>query len=103
MKSIKADEFFKLVAANSGIHDVSIARDVFYGMVRTMSRELKSKHVIKLPDWGEFRLKIHKSRNFVSVNGERGVLPPKPVLKFVADHKVKKYFHAFIDGGTVIE
>ena len=103
MKSIKADEFFKLVAANSGLHDVSIAKDVYYGMVRTMSRELRGKHSIKLPDWGEFKLKIHKARNFVSVNGERGILPATPVLKFVADHKVKKYFHAFTDEGTVIK
>lgn len=102
MKSIKSDEFFKQLAINSGISDLRVVRDIYYGLVRTMSRELKSKHVIKLPDWGEFNLKIHKSRRFVSVRGEVGILPPKPTIKFSPDRNVKEHFYMLADGGTML-
>lgn len=99
MKSIKPDEFFKQISINSGISDLGAIRDIYYGLVRTMSRELKSKHVIRLPDWGEFNLKIHKSRKFVSVRGEVGILPPKPTVKFSPDRNVKEHFYMLGDGG----
>ena len=102
MKSINQEEFFKRVAVNSGISDLRTIRDIYYGMVRTMSQEIKSKHSIVLPDWGEFNLKIHKSRRFVSVTGESGILPPKPTVKFSPDYKVKKYFYELGNEGTVI-
>lgn len=97
MKALKPDEFFKRIAINSGISDLRTIKDIYYGMVRTMSQELKSKHIVDLPDWGEFELKIHKSRKFVSVTGIPGVLPPKPTVKFAPDHKVKKYFYSLGD------
>lgn len=97
MKSINQDEFFKRIAVNSGISDLRTIKDIYYGMVRTMSQELKSKQIIDLPDWGEFELKIHKSRRFVSVTGQPGVLPPKPTVKFAPNYKVKKYFYSLGD------
>ena len=94
MKSIKAEEFFRLVALNSGISDLQVVKDMFYGMVRTMSRELKEKQVIKLPDWGEFSLKVHKARKMVDVNDKNIILiPAKTTVKFTPDYKVKKYFY----------
>jgi len=103
MKSVGTDEFFKLVATNSGISDLSVVRDVFYGMVKTLSRELRAKQTVKMPDWGEFVLKVHKSRKFIAVDGKAGILPPKPTVKFVPDYKVKKYFYALGDEGTMIK
>jgi len=103
MKSITPDEFFKQVAINSGTVDLRIVKDIFYGMVRTMSRELTNRQIIKLPDWGEFVLKIHKSRNFVSVNGRSGTLPAKATVKFIPDYKVKKFFYALGEDGTVLK
>jgi nucleoid DNA-binding protein len=94
MKSIGSEDFFNKVAMNSGISDVSIVRNIFYGLIRTISQELKSRQRIKLPDWGEFSLKIHRSRRFVSVNGVPGILPPKTLVKFSPDVKVKKYFYS---------
>lgn len=103
MNSIKSDEFFKNIARDAEIADLKLVRDVYYGMIRTISRELRGKHTVKLPDWGEFVLRIHKSRNFISVNGEPGRLPAKPTLKFVPDHKVKKYFYALGNESTVLK
>jgi len=94
MKSITPEEFFIQISLNSGIADLRTIKDIYYGMIKTISRELKGKQKIKLPDWGEFNLKIHKSRRFVSVNGIPGILPPLPVVKFSPDHNVKKYFHS---------
>ncbi len=93
MKSINQDEFFKMMSVHSGVSDLNLIKNIYYGMIKTISRELKSRQSIKLPDWGEFKLKIHKSRRFISVTGEPGVLPPKPTIKFVPDYKVKKYFY----------
>lgn len=103
MKSIKPDEFFKLVSLNSGVSDLETIRNVYYGLVRTISRELKQKQIIKLPDLGEFVLKIHKSRRSVSVNtGQLEILPPKPTIKFKTDTGLKKYFRYLFDEGTVL-
>lgn len=103
MKSIPPEEFFRKVALNSGISDLSIVKDVFYGLIRTISRELRDRHTVKLPDWGEFVLKIYKSRRALDVSdGTIRVLPPKPMVKFVPDYKVKKYFYSIGDDSTVV-
>ena len=95
MKSIGAEEFFKLVSVNSGVPDVQTIKDIYYGMIRTMSREIRDKQIVKLPDWGDFSLKIHKARKMVSVNnGKMTVIPAKPTVKFIPDYKVKKYFYS---------
>lgn len=95
MKSINQEEFFKLIAINSGISDLSLVKDIYYGIVRTMSRELRDKHIIKIPDWGEFNLKMYKSRDIVNVNnGKLRTVPAKLTLKFQPDYKVRKYFHS---------
>jgi len=104
MKSISSEEFYKNIAINSGISDLQIVKDIFYGLVKTMSRELKNKQVIKLPDWGEFRLTIHKSRRMVDVN-EKVIrtIPAKPTVKFIPDYKLKKYFYALGQESTMLK
>lgn len=95
MKSIRPDEFFKLLALNSGA-DLQTAKDVYYGLIKTISRELKGKQVIKLPDWGEFSLKIFKAKKMVNIKDKAFIqIPAKTIVKFVSDYKVKKYFHDF--------
>jgi nucleoid DNA-binding protein len=98
-KGVEPQEFFKLVAINSGVNDISAVRDIYYGIIRTVSRELKDKQRIKLPDWGDFYLILQKSKETFVVHGEnprtRVVLPPMFLVKFKPDHKVKKYFSEF--------
>jgi len=94
IKSIKPEDFFKLLSIHSGVSDLSTVRDIYFGMIKTISRELKEKEIIRLPDWGEFKLKTHKERIAVDVNdGNKRMLPPKTVVKFTPDYKVKKYFY----------
>jgi nucleoid DNA-binding protein len=97
MRSIGSKEFFKLVAVNSGVSDLEITKRIYYGLIKTLSKELRSNHVVKMPDWGDFTLRIYKSRMTVNVNsGRLEPLPPKPYLKFTSDWKVKKYFQSLM-------
>ena len=96
MKGVKPEEFFRLIAINSGISDLDVVKRVFYGMVRTMSRELKDKHTVKMPDWGAFSLKVHKGRKMIDVNEKTLIeIPAKTTVKFTPDYKVKRYFYEF--------
>lgn len=95
MKSIKPEEFFKEVSMAAGISDLDVVKRVYYGMVKVMSRQLKARQVVRLPEWGEFKLKIHKSRRFKSIDGVMGILPPKPTVKWIPYDGVRQYFHEF--------
>jgi len=102
-KSIKSEEFFKLIAVNSGISDLNIVKDIFYGMIKTISRELKNRQEIKLPDWGKFVLKVSKQRTVRNVNNGMLInLPPILMVKFIPDYKVKRYFCEFGEKGTML-
>lgn len=103
MKSINREEFFKLISIHSGGVDLDTVRDVYYGMVRTIGRELKEKQTVDLPDWGEFNLKIIKARRALDVN-DRIVkdLPAKTVVKFKPATKVKKHFYSLGTERTVL-
>lgn len=104
MKSVKPDEFFKLVAINSGVTDLETVRRIFYGIIKTITKELVAKHTIKLPDWGEFILRIYKSRRIFDVTDRsHRVIPAKPTVKFVADYKMKKYFRMLGSDSTVVK
>lgn len=103
MKSVKPEEFFRLLAVNSGISDLDVVKRVFYGMIKTMSRELKEKQSVKLPDWGEFSLKVHKSRKMIDINEKTLItIPAKPTVKFTPDYKVKKYFYELGQESTMV-
>lgn len=94
VKSIKPEDFFKQIAVHAGISDLTVVKDVYFGMIKTISRELKDKEIINLPEWGYFDLRVHSERMSVDVNdGKKRVLPPKTVVKFTPDYKVKKYFY----------
>lgn len=94
MKSINSEEFFKQVAVNSGIVDLQTVKNIYYGMVKTISRELRGRQIINLPDWGKFSLFLRKSKKTLNVSSrEMEILPPKTVVKFQPDYKVKKYFY----------
>jgi len=95
MKSIESDEFFKLLAVKAGISDLDTVKRVYYGMIKVLSGELRKNHVIKMPDWGEFVLRVYKARNTLNVNtGRIEFLPAKPTVKFNPDLKMKKYFYS---------
>lgn len=96
MRNISKEEFFKKIAINSGVTDLETVRNIFYGMVKTISRELKSRHSVKLPDWGTFYLRIQDSKSVPDINKGakiKMIIPPKTLVKFFPDWKVKEYFY----------
>jgi len=102
MKSINSEEFFKKVSLNSGGVDITTVKNVFYGIIKTISRELRERRTIRLPDWGDFNLKIYKERKMKEVNYGREIyVPAKPMVKFTPDYKVKKYFYSLGEDGTL--
>jgi len=91
---------FSKVTLNSGISDLQTVKNVFYGLIRTISRELRDNQSVNLPDWGEFKLHIHKSRRSMNVYTRKiENLPPKTTVKFVPDDNVKKYFYDWGERG----
>ena len=104
MKSIEPEEFFKKIAINSGVNDLQTVKDIFYGMIRTISIELRERHIVNLPDWGEFYIHIHSARRALDVNTmQPKTIVAQPTVKFSPDWKVKKHFKMLSDDtGTVI-
>lgn len=95
-RNLVDDDFFRSVALNAGVSDLEVVRDVIYGMIRTLSRELKEKQTVMIPDWGAFSLKVHKERRGLNVRINKVCWMPKRfVVKFVPIRKVKQYFYAF--------
>lgn len=100
MKSIKPEQFFKLVAVNSGVVDLETVQRIYYGLVKTISKELKSAGIVNLPAWGKFSLKTYKARTTTDVNtGQKIMLPPQTMVKFSPDYKVRAYFYEFGKAG----
>lgn len=105
MKSISTEDFFKLITIESGLDPVTASR-IFYSMIKVISRELKGKQIIKLPDWGEFKLKIRKAQHRKSVlagEGKRIIVdsPATAEVRFFPDYKVKEYFREFGEGTMI--
>lgn len=94
MESLTTEEFFKHVAVNAKVVDLETVKSVYYGMIKTISRELRDKRKIKLPDWGEFYLLICKERRTLDVNTRQYiVIPPTPTVKFKPVEGVKQHFY----------
>lgn len=102
IKSISSEEFFKLLASNAGV-DLITARNTYYGMLRTITRELKGRRILNLPDWGKFFILMYKEREIVDYKTkQKKKIPTTPVLKFVPDYKLKQYFKELRDNQTMV-
>ena len=95
---INKEEFFKQIALKAGIVDLKTVKDIYYALIKVMTSNIRGCHSIALPDWGEFKLTVYKSRNALNVNTRKiEILPPKPVIKFKSDTKLKRYFQSLTD------
>lgn len=94
MKSIRTEEFFKKISINSGGVDLDTVRRVYFGMITTISRELKGPNQnVKLINWGRFYLKTSKHPPTLKHYSGRTIkLGSTTVVKFKRDYKVKAYF-----------
>ena len=93
-----------LLSKHSGLSDLDVTKRFYYGMIRTITTELRGKHIINLPDLGKFELKIHKARRHINVStGKWELISAKPTMKFYPCKALKEYFYALGNESTVIK
>jgi nucleoid DNA-binding protein len=86
-------EFFGEISQLANFCDEKLVENVYYGMVRVISRQLRAGKRVKLPDWGEFYTHDTAPRQVIDVNtGQVRSLGMKKCVKFDPDRKVKAYF-----------
>lgn len=86
-------EFFRELCAASGYIDEASAKRVYYGLIKLLSRELRTKQYVKMPDWGLFSIIMQASRRLMNIHTKQiHMLPIKKVIKYEADYKLKDYF-----------
>ena len=93
---MKKDEFFTEISKLCGYVDEKTIESMYYAMLRVISRQLRGKNLIELPDLGKFYLHRHKPRMSLDINRKIFTgLAAKTTLKFDPDYKIRKYFHDF--------
>ena len=93
-----------LLSTNAGLSDLDVTKRFYYGMIRTIIRELRDKHTISLPDLGKFELKIHKGRRYGNVStGKTEFISARPTMKFYPCKALKEYFYALGNESTVVK
>lgn len=91
------ETFFNDLAIETGYMDIESVRQVYYAMVKMLTRELRLNNNTRLPDFGDFVLMKHCERKTFNVNtGKYHLLPMRNVLKFEVHHNLKKYFNSFL-------
>lgn len=94
IKTLKPDDFFSQIAASANYLSVDIVKEVYYGMLRVMGRNLRTNGATEMPDFGVFVLHKHKARNSYDLKTGLIVrLPEKNTIKFKPCGKLKEYFY----------
>lgn len=90
---LSKEEFFAEISQLANFCDEELVRNVYYGMVKVISRQLRAGKSVKLPDWGEFYLLNSAPRQMAEVKSGRIIsIGMKKCVKFEPDYKVKAYF-----------
>ena len=82
------NEFFSLLAMESGIMDVSSIKQMYNGLARLFYRELKKKSVICLPEIGEFELRETGKNGKKVFKGK--IIPPYKMVRYVPNRGLRE-------------
>jgi nucleoid DNA-binding protein len=86
-------EFFSEISQSANYCDERLVENVYYGMIKIISRELRVGRMVKMPDWGKFYIHNAAPRQVIDVrSGKVRSLGMKKYVKFEPDYKVKAYF-----------
>ena len=89
----KKEDFFEEISKLANYCDIELVKQVYYGMVKVMSRQLRKDKVVVLPDWGKFYIHLHAARQMRDLRSGRIMnLGMRNSVKFDPDYKVKEYF-----------
>lgn len=91
---MKKEDVFDEISSYCNYIDRETVKNVYYGLIRAISKRLREKGSVVMPDWGEFYLHRHKPRIALDINSRSfRNLEAKTTVKFTPDHKVKQYFY----------
>ncbi len=92
---LSEEAFFEAISHASGFTSPELCRDMFYGMIKVMTRELRTKKIVKLPGLGHF-LMVPRVAKVSVVSGVRKVVPEHHVLHFRPVDGLKEYLKTVI-------
>jgi nucleoid DNA-binding protein len=84
-------DFWNDVAVEANGLSVKLVKDVYYGILRVLLRELKVKEKLKLDDLGTFVIHIQKGKKMNHFTGRVINFDDTAIIKFVPDIKLKRY------------
>ena len=91
----KLDKFFEELSSHSNYLPEDSVKEVYYGFIKMIGRELQKKGRVICPDLGEFTLlrrQPHMARSVV--DGQIRMLPEQYLVKFKPCRKMKSHFHS---------
>ena len=83
------EKFYKSISGRCGFMDVKSVSEFYFGMVRHILAELKTKGTVHLPSFGKFVIVKYKGKE-CALNGGGYVEPTKNV-RFAPSAKFKNY------------
>jgi nucleoid DNA-binding protein len=94
MDYLTKELFFQQVSARCNYMDPQLVKDVYMSLVKVIVQELRHKGVVRLPNFGDFVITMHKERLTTNVaDGETVVVPKKRTVKFRTNVMLKKYLN----------
>ena len=85
------NRFFKLLSESNNYVDERTVRDFYMGLIRMMTKEIRTNGIVRLPHIGDFALVKTKPR-MGWIGKTMGMVPEMSVLKFYANNSWRKYF-----------
>lgn len=85
LKRNYVSNFFNAVAIDANISEIETVKKVYYGMLKTLGKTLKSEETVEFPDLGTFFLTEIDMPRLVKGDGK------VKVLRFSADSKLKNF------------
>lgn len=92
---LKTNEFFNKVSEKSNFTDPSMVAEVYYGLLKTITEELRAGNTVRLPELGDFYVQVRK--NMTSYMFHTGGIHRREsvkVVKFSACANIGKYFNS---------
>lgn len=92
---LSPEELFEAVSRESGFVDPELCRSMYFGLVKVLTRELRTKKIVKCPGLGHF-LMVPRAKKVSVVTGQKRVVPEHHVLHFRPVDGLKEYLKTVI-------
>lgn len=88
----KENEFLSALAIECNYSDIESVRNIYFSLLRLITKELRSKERINLPQFGEFSLFEKSGTLLCKTTGQRVKFGPVKMVKFKPFWRLKEYF-----------